>query len=81
MEQKKVKIVWPNGKTSYELINDNWINISKKNGFEIPLGCLEGRCGACEIEVNGKTIRACIETISNYDSEELKVDIHEDPYW
>ncbi len=81
MEQKKIKIKWPNGKISYEFINGNWINISKRNEVNIPFGCLEGRCGACEIEVNGKTIRACIETISSYDCEELNVDIHEDPYW
>ena len=46
--------------------------------IEIPLGCIKGTCGACEIEVNGEVIRAWIETVP--EGKELKVDFFSDPY-
>ena len=39
---------------------DNWFSSAEKAGLEIPTGCLTGSCGACEIDVNGETVRACI---------------------
>ena len=46
-----------------------------------PTGCLGGSCGACEIDVNGKTIRACIATVPASKSGELSVELASDPYW
>ena len=40
--------------------------VEQKAGLEIPTGCLTGSCGACEIDVNGETIRACISHIESY---------------
>ena len=50
-------------------------------GVSIPAGCLGGSCGACEIEVNGKTVRACISTVPASKSAKLSVEFATDPYW
>ena len=62
-----IKIYWPNGKISYAKPGDEWINLANKAGIEIPQGCLRGNCGACEIEVNGEVIRACISEVQGGD--------------
>ena len=76
-----VQIEWPNGKKSIAKIGQNWLEEAQKEGICIPIGCLNGSCGACEIDVNGKTIRACINSIENTNSEDIKVNFWEDPYW
>ena len=50
-------------------------------GLEIPTGCLTGSCGACEIDVNGKTVRACITDIKRDKQSVLNVSLTKDPYW
>ena len=50
-------------------------------GFLIPTGCLGGSCGACEIEVNGQVVRACIATVPASRSGSLTVELASDPYW
>jgi aerobic-type carbon monoxide dehydrogenase small subunit (CoxS/CutS family) len=50
-------------------------------GFAIPTGCLGGSCGACEIEVNGQMVRACIATVPAASSGELTMELASDPYW
>ena len=76
---KKVKIKWPNDKSSHSYTGMGWLKAANDANIEIPTGCLGGSCGACEIEVNGEVIRACIATIPNKD--ELKVEFFSDPYW
>jgi len=49
--------------------------------LEIPTGCLTGSCGACEIDVNGKTVRACISEIKNNKKCPLRVSLTTDPFW
>ena len=49
--------------------------------MHIPTGCLGGSCGACEIEVNGTVVRACISTVPAPASSQLKVELATDPYW
>ena len=53
----------------------------KKAGLEIPTGCLTGSCGACEIDVNGETVRACISEIKNNKKCKLQVSLTTDPFW
>lgn len=36
-------------------------------------GCKEGVCGTCEVKLNGKTVRTCVEKMPN--KSPLKVDI------
>ena len=65
MKKTKIKIRWPNNCETYALEGDNWFATAEKAGLEIPSGCLTGSCGACEIDVNGKTVRACISDIKS----------------
>tara|TARA_B100000965_G_scaffold160110_1_gene133471 strand:+ start:1312 stop:1545 length:234 start_codon:yes stop_codon:yes gene_type:complete len=76
---KKVKINWPNNKSSDCTPGEEWLKAAYDANIQIPTGCLGGSCGACEIEVDGEVIRACIERVPN--KSELKVDFFSDPYW
>ena len=81
MKDTKIKIRWSNNKETYASVGDDWFSTAEKAGFEIPTGCLTGSCGACEIEVNGETIRACISDIKSDKKSLLKVSLTTDPFW
>ena len=81
MKKSKIKIIWPNNNETYVSEGDDWFSSAKKVGLEIPTGCLTGSCGACEIDVNGKTVRACISHIKNNKQCTLKVSLTSDPFW
>ena len=81
MEKEEIYITWPDGKTSIVKEGEDWISAAKMAGIEIPLGCLTGKCGACEIEVNGNVIRSCVNRVKKSSSGKLKVDLFSDPYW
>ncbi len=75
------EIQWPNGKSSKAMAGEDWLTLANQAGIELPTGCLSGSCGACEIEVNGKVIRACISNINPQKETKLKVEFYQDPYW
>ena len=81
LKETSIKIVWPNDKETFVSEGDNWFSSAKKAGLEIPTGCLTGSCGACEIDVNGQTIRACICDIKGKKNSILKVSLTTDPFW
>ena len=81
MKEKKIKIRWSNNKETFASDGDDWFLSAKKAGLEIPSGCLTGSCGACEIDVNGETIRACISDIRSNKKSLLKVSLTTDPFW
>ena len=81
MKEAKIKIIWPNNKETFVSEGDDWFSSAKKAGFEIPTGCLTGSCGACEIDVNGETVRACIRNIKKNKQCKLKVCVTTDPFW
>ena len=81
MKNSKIKIRWPNNNVTYASEGDNWFSTAEKAGLEIPTGCLTGSCGACEIDVNGETIRACITDIKSNKKSPLKVALTTDPFW
>ena len=76
---KTVKIIWPNNKTTICYPGEDWLKAAYQANIEIPTGCMSGSCGACEIEVNGEVIRACIALVPN--QKELNVQFFNDPYW
>ena len=76
-----MKINWPNGNSSKVLIGADWLEEARKAGVHIPTGCLNGSCGACEIEVNGEVIRACVNTIKSSKARKLDVKFFYDPFW
>ena len=81
MKGTKIKIKWSNNTETYATEGDNWFTTAKKAGLEIPTGCLTGSCGACEIDVNGETIRACISDIKGSKKCILNVCLTTDPFW
>lgn len=81
MKETFIKITWPNNSETYASEGDEWFLTAQKAGFEIPTGCLTGGCGACEIDVNGETIRACVSKISIKKERNLKVCLTTDPFW
>ena len=81
MKEKKIKISWSNNTETYASEGDDWFSSAKQAGLEIPTGCLTGSCGACEIDVNGETIRACIRNIESNKKSPLKVSLTTDPFW
>jgi len=81
LKGKNIKVLWPNNIETFVSEGDNWFSSAEKAGLEIPTGCLTGSCGACEIDVNGETIRACISEIKNCKKSSLKVSLTTDPFW
>jgi|TARA_B100002052_G_scaffold258591_1_gene250635 ferredoxin len=81
LKEAKIKIIWPNNKETFVSEGDDWFSSAKKAGFVIPTGCLTGSCGACEIDVNGETVRACIRNIKKNKQCKLKVCLTTDPFW
>ncbi len=81
MKKTKIKIRWSNNNETYALEGDDWFSTAEKAGLEIPTGCLTGSCGACEIDVNGETVRACISSIKSHKESLLKVSLTTDPFW
>ena len=81
MKHSKIKIRWPNNNETYASEGDDWFSIAEKAGLEIPTGCLTGSCGACEIDVNGETVRACISYVKGNKKNYLNVSLTTDPFW
>ena len=80
-ETKNIKVIWPNNKETFVSEGDDWFSSAEKAGLEIPTGCLTGSCGACEIDVNGKTVRACISNIKSNKRSQLNISFTTDPFW
>ena len=72
---------WPNGRTSEVQAGGDWLVEARSAGVSIPTGCLGGSCGACEIDVNGTVVRACISTVPASKSGQLSVEFSTDPHW
>jgi len=81
LNKKKIKIQWPNNFTTIEEEGEDWFLSAKKANVEIPTGCLNGTCGACEIDVNGETIRPCIKNIEFKNTNYLNIEFTTDPFW
>jgi len=81
LKEEKIKILWPNNNETFVSEGDDWFSSAEKAGLEIPTGCLTGSCGACEIDVNGVTVRACIRNIKKNKQCKLKVCLTTDPFW
>jgi ferredoxin len=81
MTARTVTIRWPGGHSSCVESGSPWLLAARQAGLTIPTGCLGGSCGACEIEVNGRIVRACIATVPPSRSGELSVTLACDPTW
>ena len=73
-------ILWPNGALTPVPPGTEWLEAARQARCPIPTGCLGGSCGACEITVNGETLRACLALVPA--SEDLlAVEPWDDPFW
>ena len=81
MNKKNLKIHWPNNVITIAEEGEDWFLTAKKANVEIPSGCLTGSCGACEIDVNGETIRPCIKNIEFKNNIYLEIEFTTDPFW
>jgi succinate dehydrogenase/fumarate reductase-like Fe-S protein len=81
MKGEECSIHWPGGRTTCVVPGTDWLVAAAEAEVTIPTGCLGGSCGACEIEVNGQIVRACIATVPTTRSGELRVELASDPYW
>ena len=80
MNKKNIKISWPNKIITQSYEGEKLLSIAKTAEFDIPTGCMSGRCGACEILLNGKITRSCIKFLDVHDKN-LIVENLSDPYW
>ena len=76
-----VPVRWPNGRETKVEVGQDWLDAANAAGVSIPTGCMGGSCGACEIDVNGKTVRACISTVPASKQSQLSVEFASDPFW
>lgn len=81
MKRKPQRIDWPNNISSFADEGDDWFLLAKEVGLEIPTGCLSGSCGACEIDINGETIRPCIQNLRARKGVVYNIELTKDPFW
>lgn len=79
--QTPVTVHWPDGRRSQVLPGQDWLVVAREAGVFIPTGCLGGSCGACEIDVNGRVVRACVGRVPPCREGELTVELASDPTW
>lgn len=76
-----VTLHWPDGRRSLAQPGQDWLEVAREAGVFIPTGCLGGSCGACEIDVNGQVVRACVARVPPCRQGELRVELACDPTW
>jgi len=81
LNKKNLRIHWPNNIITTAVEGEDWFLTAQKANVEIPSGCLTGSCGACEIDVNGETIRPCVKNIEFKNNILLNIEFTADPFW
>tara|TARA_Y100000589_G_C26574701_1_gene395975 strand:- start:204 stop:449 length:246 start_codon:yes stop_codon:yes gene_type:complete len=81
LNKKNLKIHWPNKLITIAEEGEDWFLKAQMANLTIPSGCLNGSCGACEIDVNGETIRPCVNNIEYKNNFNLNIEFITDPFW
>ena len=81
MAESAIPIQWPDGRLDQAKAGEPWLEAARRCQQTIPTACRTGSCGACEIEVNGVVVRACISTVPAVGSRGIQVCRVEDPDW
>jgi ferredoxin len=81
MAESAIPIQWPDGRRDQARAGEPWLEAARRCRQTIPTACRTGSCGACEIEVNGVVIRACISTVPAVGPRGLDVRRVDDPHW
>lgn len=74
-------IQWPDGTCSVAAAGVSWLEAAREAQQIIPTACRSGSCGACEIDVNGRVVRACISAVPKVRNRRLVVAMTSDPFW
>ena len=74
-------IIWPDGVSTQVVAGCSWLQAAAAAKQIIPVACCKGSCGACEIEVDGSVVRACISHVPQPEQDALIVQFTTDPYW
>lgn len=61
-------------------VGEPLLHVAARAGVDIPTGCRMGTCYACEVEMAGEDIRACISAIP-LGQEQLTISLFVDPTW
>jgi ferredoxin len=61
-------------------VGEPLLQVAARAGLAIPTGCLMGSCHACEVELEGQSICACISAVPAGASQ-LTVNLYVDPTW
>jgi ferredoxin len=56
------------------------LEVAKRAGVFIATGCLMGSCHACEVELEGTPICACISSVPG-GTKHLTIYLYSDPVW
>lgn len=61
-------------------VGESLLQVAERAGLSIPTGCLMGSCHACEVDVDGNTICACITAVPSGFAH-LTINLYVDPTW
>ena len=65
IQMADVEVIFPNNKKVKVPSGSALKEVAKKAGYSPNYGCEEGKCGSCELKMNGKQkIRPCIGKVS-----------------
>ena len=81
MPDPSIPIHWADGRSSLAMAGEPWLEAARRAHQVIPTACRSGSCGACEIEVNGTVVRACISSVPSVRNRGLRVTLTNDPFW
>ena len=81
MAESAISIQWPDGSRNQARAGEPWLVAARRCQQIVPTACRTGSCGACEIEVNGVVVRACISTVPAVGNRGIQVCRVEDPDW
>ena len=81
MAEPTIPIQWADGSSSLAKAGEPWLEAARRAKQVIPTACRSGSCGACDIEVNGIVVRACISRVPSVRDRELQVTLTSDPFW
>lgn len=61
-------------------VGESLLRVANRAGLSIPTGCLMGSCHACEVELEGDSVCACISSVPS-GSPALTINLFVDPTW
>ncbi|MBD2464201.1 2Fe-2S iron-sulfur cluster binding domain-containing protein [Oscillatoria sp. FACHB-1407] len=70
----------PDNVSTIAEVGEPLLQVADRAGVSIPTGCLMGSCHACEVDVEGETVCACISAVPP-GCQHLTINLYVDPSW